>query len=368
MSNPRARAVLRSLAIVAVLAACSGGGKASPSGTAASASTDVSSSDPVSSTDPGSTGVPSTGDDGEGTPVTFGPGDFQLVDPAVGIDVMATSQATVTVTFDGTRAGAAEQWTQSEVAVVSSEPRRAQFTSERTGAGAFTLLNLTTGGVQYSRDADGECAVRVAAPDADDTVDEFAPRSHPVEMLPAVIGGVEAGTETIGTVETTHYTFDERALGLAAPVIATGHVWVAQAEGYVVRYSLVIDGASPYLGMSVTGRYTIDYEQQPLAAPPEVTVPADCPAGLVDVPPPADATDVVNHPGVQTLTAAGTPADAQAWYDGQLLAAGWTAVTAPLIVEGAELLTYSRADERLTVSLTSAPNGTSVIVLLTNSG
>lgn len=363
---PQTRALLMSLTIVAVLTACSQSDKESQAGTS---SPDVSSTD-VSSTvgpsnDPGSTDVPSTPDDGEGTPITFGPGDYQLVDPAVGIDSLAASQATLTITFDGTRAGAAEQWTQSEVAVVSIDPRRSQFTSERTGSGAFTLFSLTAGGVQYSRSADGECSVQLPAPDAEAAADEFAARSHPVELLPALIGGDEAGTETIGAVETTHYTFDERALGLTSPVSATGDVWVAQAEGYVVRYSLVIDGASPYLGQSVTGQYTIDYEQQSLAGPPDVTVPADCPAGLVEVPPPADATDVVNRPGVQTLTTAGKPADAQAWYDGQLVAAGWTAVTAPLIVDGAELLTYARPGERLTVSLTGSGTATSVIVLLT---
>ncbi len=199
----------------------------------------------------------------------------------------------------------------------------------------------------------------------DAAADEFAVRSHPVELLPAVIGGVEVGTEMIGTVETTHYTFDERALGLTSPVSATGDVWVAQTENYVVRYSLVIDGASAYVGQSVTGHYTIQYEQQPLAAPPEVTVPADCPAGLVEVSPPADATDLVNLPGVQTFTTAGTLADMQALYDGQLLAAGWAAATEPLIAGEAELLTYARQGERLVVSMTGSGSTTSVIVVLT---
>jgi hypothetical protein len=360
------RTVLGSLTIMAVLTACPQSGKESQSSTAPSGPTGVSSTGGPS-TDPGSTGVPPTSDDGEGTPITFGPGDYQLVDPAVAIDSLPASQATLTISFDGTRAGAAEQWTQTEVAVVNREPRRSQFTSERTGSGAFTLLNLTTGGVHYSRSNGGECTVQLPQPDAEATADDFAVRSHPVDLLPALIGGDEAGTETIGAVETTHYTFDERALGLTSPVSATGDVWLAQAEGYVVRYSLVIEGASPYLGLSATGRYTIDYEQQPLVAPPDVTVPPDCPAGLVDVPPPADATGVVNHPGVQTLTTAGTPADAQAWYDSQLVAAGWTAVTAPLIVDGAELLTYARPGERLTVSLIGSGTATSVIVLLIKS-
>ncbi len=365
MIRPQARPLLLALAIVVAMSGCSGGGKESQPGTAAPASAEVSPGDAAPLTDPGSTGAPSAGDDAGGTPVTFGSGDVQLADPSIGLDSLAASRATLTVTFDGTRAGAAEQWTQSEEAVVTREPRRTQFTSERTGSGAFSLFNLTAGGVLYTRNAAGECAVALAMADAEATDDDFAQHSHPVDLLPALIGGVEAGTETIGTVETVHYTFDERALGLAPPVTATADVWVAQAGGYVVRYSLVIDGASPYLGVGATGRYTIDYEQEALATAPDVTVPSDCPPGLVEVPPPADATEVVNHPGLQTLTTAGTPAEAHAWYEGQLSAAGWSAVTAPLIADGAELLTYTRPGERLTVSLTAADNGTSVIVLLT---
>jgi hypothetical protein len=298
--------------------------------------------------------------------VTFGAGKIQLVDPAFGLENVPLAHATLTATFDGTRDGAAEQWTQTETSMTSTDPLLAQFSLERTGTGAFTVKHVATGRVEYDVDADGTCTATVPMPDA--PVDEFAPRHHPVEMVLGFVGGDDAGTETIGAVETVHYTFDGSALGLMAPATAAGNVWVATPGDYIVRYSLVIDGASPYLGQTVTGHYTLDYELQPLDAPPAVAVPAVCPAGLVDVAPPADATDIVDRLGVQMFTTASTITELQAWYDGQLLATGWAAATAPLIADNTALLTYERPGERLTVSISQAPTASAVTVLLTRTG
>jgi hypothetical protein len=304
---------------------------------------------------------------GDGTPVTFGPGDYQLVDPAVGIANLSGFRATLTASFDGTREGVPESWVQTEVAEVSRDPQIAAFNGERTGTGAFTLLNLTMGGVQYVRDAAGRCIARAATTATDAAPDDFALRGHPVELLPALIGGVEVGPETVGSLDTMHYRFDESALGLASPVTATGDVWVAQAEGHVVRYSLIIDGATPYLGLSVSGRYTLEYELQLSNELPEATVPADCPAGAVDVALPDGATEIIASPGMQTYSTELTEEELQPWYDSQLVAAGWTEVTAPLISAGAALLTYERQGERLVVSMSPGANATAVIVLLTRS-
>jgi hypothetical protein len=368
----RFREALAPLVWVALLASCSGASSDAPTavesdGSAAASTPETGTADTLSGdTQPGDT--TSTDIASEGTPITFGPGPIQLVDPAVGIENLPAFQATLSITFDGDRDGTVEQWTQNEAVTMSREPMLSQFTSERTGTRPHTLQHVAVGGVEYHRGTDGACTAELPAVSTSESPDEFAPRRQPVELLPALIGGDEVGAETIGTIDTLHYAFDERSLGLASPVRATADVWVAASGGHIVRYSLVIDGASPYVGMNVVGQFTMEYELQPLDAPPVVAVPADCPAGLVDAAPPADAADLVSRPGLQTYTTAGALADVQGWYDGQLPAAGWVEVTAPLIAGDSEMLTYERAAERLVVSMSRVGTATSVFVLLTKIG
>lgn len=354
----RLRRVLLSIVVLSPAVACSGSDSETRVGPSATGTASVATGEP-SSTD-----VATTDDLATGVPVRVGPGEIQLVDPTVGLGNLAAAQVTLTITFDGERNGVAEQWSQTETSLTSRDPLLAQFSSARTGSGAYTLEYAAVDGVDYDVDADGRC--ESTTPEQDGLPDEFAPRRHPVEMLFGFAGGDKAGTETIGGMEAVHYTFDERALGLAAPTTAAGDVWVATTGGYIVRYSLVMDGPSPYVG-KVSGRYTLDYELQPLAAPPAVEVPLACRAGLVDVPSPADATDLVSQQGMQTFTTSGTPADVQAWYEGQLVAAGWVAATAPLVEGDAVLLTFDRAGQRLVVSISSTGAATAVIVLVTAS-
>lgn len=359
----RGRTALLGLTVAVLLAACSGSGsgaQGSP-GTLPAGSDAPKEAPGTAATD----GVPDTSGDVAGSPLRFGTGAFQLADPAVGMAELPAFQATVQITFEGTGADAAEQWTQTETSVTNRDPRLAQFDSARTGARAHTLQHVDVGGVEYDRDDTGACTARVAEPASVEEPDDFAPRRQPVELLPALIGGDEVGAESIEGVDTIHYTFDERGLGLTSPVTAVGDVWVAVTGGHVVRYSLVVDGATPYVGQSGEGHLTIEYELQVLAAPPVVTAPADCPAGLVEALPPADAIGVVDRPGIQTFTTAGAVADVQAWYDGELPAAGWVAVTEPLVAGETTMLTYQRAAERLVVSISHDGAATSVIVLLT---
>ena len=361
--------------LVAAVAACSAGSESDARPDSASDQSSVDGTDQssdqstVDGSDPTSEdGAPDTESPvGDGTPLTLGSGPITLTDPTEGLDGLPSFQQTLTITFDGTRDGVAEQWTQSEVSVVGRDPSVAQFTSERTGSGAFTIRHVAVGGVDYDVDTEGTCVAKSSpAPAGPDTeVDPFAPRRQAAELLPGFVGADEAGSESVGGTDTSHYTFVESALGLASPVTATGDVWVATSGGHVVRYSLVIDGASPYISQPATGRLTLDYELLLLAVEPIVVVPEGCPAGLIDAPLPADAADIVSRPGLLTYVTAGVPAEVQALYEGELPAAGWVAATAPLVDVDSALLTYDRGSQRLVISISNDGVTTTVVVLLT---
>ena len=148
----RTRRTLFSIVVV-VLAACSPSGSddavvpgsdgSVPVVTGDAPATDAPSTEVVSSDDP-----TSDGSDG-GTQVTFGGGTTQLVDPALGLENVPLAQATLTATFEGTRDGAPEQWTQIETSMTSTAPPLAQFSSERTGAGGFAVQHVSVDGMTY---------------------------------------------------------------------------------------------------------------------------------------------------------------------------------------------------------------------------
>jgi hypothetical protein len=86
-------------------------------------------------------------------------------------------------------------------------------------------------------------------------------------------------------------------LGLAK---SSGELWVAVAGGYVLRYVVSTTGDADTFGAGVAGTLQMVYELA--VAPQALALPADCPAGLVDVPQLPDATNVESTPGVLAYT------------------------------------------------------------------
>jgi hypothetical protein len=303
---------------------------------------------------------------GEGTPdaseleITFGPGPFDLGDPAAGLADLPGYTATLTVTFDGTRDGTAEGWSRTHTLAVSGEPAARLLTVAASGSPEDAELNgtifLEMGGAFYERPADGPCTAS-AAVEGDPTLADLAP------SLPGVIGADEAGTETVDGVEANHYTFDERALGMADFAEATGEVWVAAEGGYVLRYTLEEQGGADFFGEGVEGTVTWDYTLDP-TAPAAIAPPDDCPPGLLDAPLMDDAERVQRLPGVTMFE---TPSDAAAvlaFYQAELPALGWQPQGEPVAVEVMTLAHFVQGEQQLTLIVTPGEGGAKVRLLL----
>ena len=55
--------------------------------------------------------------------------------------------------------------------------------------------------------------------------------------------------------------------------------------GYLVKYLLTAQGKEDYFGKGIEGTLTLDYELTDVGKPAQLQVlPADCPAGMVNVP------------------------------------------------------------------------------------
>lgn len=290
---------------------------------------------------------------------TFGPGSFDLPDPRVGLATLAGYSASVTITFDGTRDGAPEQWTRVKTVEIGTEPPTRRLIVERTGDDAGRRVVVEVGGVVYEQVDDDPCtAVRTSdggTPDPDD----------PTSALPGLLGADVVGPEAVGSRPATHYTFDERALGSLDPAEVTGDVWVADDGGPVLRYTFVADGTAAYFGSGAEGRLTIDYELTSTGASSDATAPPGCPPGLIAVETLADASEVINEPGYMSFLTSTPTADALEFYEQQLVAAGWTPVDSPLTTGDSVLFAFERAGELLTIGILDEPGGTTVTLVLT---
>lgn len=256
-----------------------------------------------------------------GAPFALGSGDFNLPDPAAGLDALDTYSAALTLTFEGTQAGAPQRWSRTYhlFTAAGGQPAVQVDVSLQSGADAAVsrLSAAENNAVQAVVENGGACqtvALDEAVP--------LAQRWHPARLLPAVAGAQSAGEETLQGVAARRYTFDEAALGLAGLTDAEGALWVDPA-GVVLRYTLTQQGDETFYGEGSQGRLTWEYTLTPGAAAP--AWPSGCAAQIaaLDLPLPPDAADVDSSGGWLSYRTARLPGDVLAFYEPHLTDAGW---------------------------------------------
>lgn len=259
-----------------------------------------------------------------GAAFTLGGGDFNLPDPAAGLDALDAYAATLTLTFDGQQAGAPLSWTRTYRMAVAAgaAPARQIEVRQQTGA-SMALLKLSaaeSGSVQYTVENGGECL----ASDLADVV-PLAERWEPAHLLPAVSGAEDDGEESIEGTPAQRYTFDERALGLAGLVSAEGTLWAAADSGRLLRYTLTQQGGEEFFGEGVTGRLTWEYALGALDPAQPPSLPPGCTAlsPALDLPLPPGAAEVDSSAGWLAFTTGALPGDVLAFYEALLAEAGW---------------------------------------------
>jgi hypothetical protein len=286
----------------------------------------------------------------------------------VGLAELAGYRATLTISFEGTRAGAVAAWTKTVVMLAAREPRERQLSIEKQGdvADPSPVWLAEAGGVAYALGGDGGCTASVLSPDY-----SAAGALEPAGMLTGVLGAAEAGVEDVNGVAANHYTFDERALGQLGLAKATGEVWVAAEGGYVVRYVATTTGDADTFGDGLAGTLSMVYELTGITGQPAVIeAPASCPAGLVDAPRLPDAAELQNTPGLLVYATGASLADAAAFYLAELPARGWV-LDGDLASAGSVapeqrtvLLEFGRLGERLMVIASAGAAGAEVRLVL----
>lgn len=289
----------------------------------------------------------------------FGPGTTDVLDPTVGLDELASYHAVLTMSFDGTRAGAPEAWQVVRDVIVSQDPAIRILSTTQTGTAPSVRTRVEIGPSRYERIGDGACATSVF--DADEMV--FVSDADPAAWLPELRGADDAGATDVGGVAAHHATFDERAFGSLDASTSTGEVWTADDGGYVLGLHVESVGGSGFLGHDATGTLTIDYVLDAIGTPVAADVPAGCDVGVLDVALPPDAHDVVQLPSTTKFVSSTTPADVLAFYEQQLAASGWQTDGPAMASADGVLGTFVRGAERLLVLARPGEGGTQVTLV-----
>jgi hypothetical protein len=286
--------------------------------------------------------------------ITYGPGDFQYPDPRAGLADLSSYQARLIITFDGTRDRNALKWTKNYVMLSSNEPRAKQWNIEKSGdiSNLEPVFIAEMNGVNYKKRGQDACAINTIRED-----DTLSQRLEPASFLTGVIGAEEAGSETVNEIPAAHYTFDQRALGEDGITESTGELWVAVDGGYLVKYLLTTKAGSDYFGKGLEGTLTYDYALTSPNQPVEISLPEDCPPGLVDAPMLPDGTVVANLGGVLTYDTVSSVSDATAFYQEKIPSLGWKVDGEPTISETAVYLSYGKGEEDMAIIITANDDG-----------
>jgi hypothetical protein len=327
----------------------------------------VASQRPVASDAPGATPAPltslqpgPTAEPGEviaDIDFDYGAGTYDFPGPATALANLGGYDASLVVSFNGTEAGQPQQWTRTYSMAVAQAGAQRELAVTATGADADAdgMHRLEMDGVAYELSTDGTCvASAVYAPDS------LGQRWEPAGFLFGVRAAAEAGSDTVNGLAVLHYTFDERAFGPLPPADSTGEMWIASDGGYLVRYLVSTVGTAGYFGEGTEGTVTWDYELTDVNAPAAILLPDACAGATLDLPTPADATDVVRTASTLTFTTASSVDDATAFYEPELAALGWQPVSDPTVFDGGTSQDFTRDDDRLSLLVTEGDSGTTV--------
>lgn len=255
-------------------------------------------------------------------------GNQNLTNPAVGLEGLTSYQAVLTVGFNGTEQNAASQWTTTYTLSTDTASGTRLLSVAATGVDPNSSLDGWFGGTYHgmllSRDGtESSCeAARIDSGSSPASLDVAA-------FLPLVTGASATGTEVVAGISAQHFTFSQAAVGFPGKATVKGDMWLAASGGYLVKYQLQLQGGSDVFGQGMNGTMTWDYQLNNVNSALQITLPDNCPAGLIDAPA-MDGAELLNdEPGLLEFNAAASLADVAAYYEKQLPTLGYTVLFKP---------------------------------------
>ena len=266
-------------------------------------------------------------------------------DPEAGLVGLASYHQDLTVAFDGQKDGQSYQWSNSY-----------SRDYDRQANGDFLLLKTSETGqadrerligsldqAHYSRAAQSEpCLVNWGS-----LAEGAGEILNPASLLPAVSGAVEAGTESVNGIDSIHY----RVNYTSEKNTLQGEAWMAQEGGYIVRYTLSIQGGESIFGQGVTGEKTFAYDLSQVNSRDEAVPPQGCESVLTDFPVYADAQNLRRLPNGVDYTSQAKPEELGQFYQDQLIKQGWMVVSLNTSIPQKPVLVLADVENNQSVSI-----------------
>lgn len=285
---------------------------------------------------------------------------YFLPDPTAGLDGLQSYVQTLSISFRGSQNGIAFEYIDT-YRQESNRQINAQFTFvdiARLEGGRDNILSGHLGEAYYSQMDDGEC--RVSWGERAEGSQPFVP----ARLLPPLLSAREGGQEPVNGVQARRYDFDAAVLEYPPSTTVEGQVWLAEAGGYVVKYSMRIQGAGDFFGEGVQGEQAFEYELDQVDTFEGPQLPQGCLPVLTDFPIMDDAFDIQRLPGVLAYTSSSDTAQIKDFHEQQLQDRGWVAGSTHFIPDGGTTLVFMHMEElHITyVTLQAAAAGTWVTV------
>ncbi len=191
---------------------------------------------------------------------------------------------------------------------------------------------------------------------------------EPASLLLPVMQADKLGSETVNEIDSTHYQFTEDDLnGVENGTVVAGDVWIANQDGYVVKYSLVVtpptNSATDDLSVTQTWSYDLSIPE----AGSGIILPPNCQAVPLDLPLPTDTQDVRRTGGNVSFVTGSTARQVVDYYAAALPDTGWAAPdTLPDgEIELPYMATFTQAEQTLDLVLDEAEsNGIRVDIFI----
>ncbi len=266
--------------------------------------------------------------------------DNLLADPQVGMEGLSDYQAMLKISIPGSASPeSTEAYTQSAWPALGAN----FFTYEGVDENNQPLFVLSgdVGEAHYSRvGKSGDCAVQWGT----DAEVEGSQAFNLASFLPPVDSAKTAGEETMEGTSTRHYTFDGESLGFDKDAKAAGEIWIAIQGGYVVKYSLQIEGANSASGAGAQVGQRIEYLLDEIGTRPQIEYPDGCRPVLADVPAMDDAVDVVRLPGMLDYSSQSPLESITAFYAEYFTSSGWLQLGETRPDEDRAVAVFARGD------------------------
>jgi hypothetical protein len=286
-----------------------------------------------------------------GTPAAIDLSGYWLPNPAVGLDGLDSYHQELRIAFQGSNSGQAASFEDVYISDFQRQPLARFITMKTTDEQGHPSI-ITAGSIAeahyYQPDQDKPCMVKwgTQAPGGAEAI-------NPATFLPPVQSATDAGKETINGVAARHYQLKAEA-DMAQ---GRGDFWLAEKGGYVVKYTLTIQGSQ---GSSESkGDQTFTYELSKVNNEQAIALPEGCPAVLSNIPAMADATNLMRMPSALDYTSPSSVDTIGTFYQDQMKQLGWVLVSNHNSDPQKPILVFNDAEKSqvAVVSLEARTNG-----------